>query len=78
MVWVIEVILAVVFLCWFGNAMASRYRGIYGSLPAVNEPEPKYPVQTVSPGEYYESACTVAMTAVCSSGAYRQVFRRGH
>lgn len=79
MVWVIEGILAVVFLCWFGNAMADKYRGLYGVLPRIHEPEPKYPVNTVSRTDYEDSACTAMCSAsgTFRTGNYAQVFRSG-
>jgi hypothetical protein len=69
MVWVAVSFAAVVFLCWFGNYTAEKFRRLYGTLPAVKEPSFSYG----SPEPEYEmadnvmmSSCVSLMTAVAS------------
>lgn len=64
MIWAVEVVLALVFLCWFGNIMAAKYRRMYGELPDVR-PEPIYRETEPQAYEVYESG--PMCTSVCSS-----------
>jgi hypothetical protein len=67
-VWVVVVIAAMVFLCWFGNYTAAMYRRIYGHLPAVVEPTKKFygdePKHEYTMRDY--GAC-VTVASFCSS-----------
>jgi hypothetical protein len=58
MEWIAAFIVAALFLGWFGNHTAAKYRRLYGQLPDVR-PEPKR-VSYRSPAavESYENAMT--------------------
>jgi hypothetical protein len=65
-VWVVVVIAALVFLCWFGNYTAGKYRRIFGQLPAVHEAPKRFygdePKREYQRQEYdYCSSATVPM-----------------
>lgn len=76
MVWVVVVISALVFLLWFGNYTAAKYRHLFGSLPPVHEPkkydygqELKVP-RTMVDYDYCSSAVSTISVTTCVSSPY--------
>lgn len=62
MEWAAAAILAVVYLAWFGNHTAEKYRRLYGKLPEIQPDPPKR--------RFYRSPAVVdtdAMYTACGS-----------
>lgn len=64
MVWVAFAFAGVVFLCWFGNHTAAKYRKLFGTLPEVR-PDPKISYGSMD-DEYYEPADEMACSSAVS------------
>lgn len=58
MEWAAAGILAVIYLGWFGNHTAEKYRRLYGKLPEIQPAPPKRSVYRAPPPQSYEDAMT--------------------
>jgi hypothetical protein len=69
MEWAAAAILAVVYLAWFGNHTAEKYRRLYGKLPEIQPAPPRRNVYR-HPPEDLETAMTCAGSYAVSSMSF--------